>query len=171
VGLFNDLAGPALFGRASSDSFYLLLVLLAVAVAAVVGLFKLARATHRYESAVPLFAALSGRHRPVASPLVLRQRSALQADDLREFGREAAREWFASMPGCPDDDGGPHPPKIEVRGTPGQQRHVREDVLDLWRLARGAEARAISQQEFRRLLTRIDRLQAAMDAGELRITW
>jgi hypothetical protein len=163
--------GRTLFGRAAPGSFFVVVLLIAAAGVVVYGVFRLMRASHPYESAVPLFEAVSGRHRPAASPLVLRQRSAMQADDLREFGREAAREWFAAIPGCPTDEAGPQPPRVEARGGWWHQRRVRQEVLDLWRLARDAEAPRMSQQDFRRLLARIDRLRAAMDAGELRITW
>lgn len=171
LGFLNEGPGRAIFGRESGDNFYLLLILIAGVGAAAFGLFSLMRASHRNDTTVPLFETISGRQRAAVSPLILRQRAALHADDLREFGREAAREWFAALPGCPEDETSPHPPRIEARGGWWKQRQVRQEVLGLWHLARESEMSPLSQQEYRQLLARIDRLQLAIDAGELRISW
>jgi hypothetical protein len=171
INFLNDVPGRFIFGRSSGDNFVKMLVLLAGIAAAVFGFSRLVRASQRGEPGVPLFANLVGRQRSTVSPLVLRQRAAISDDDLREIGREAAREWFASLPGAPQDEASRHPPRVEAAGGWWHARKLRLEVLDLWRLATGTDPPQLTHRLFRRLLTRLERLRAAVEAEEIKIHW
>lgn len=147
----------------SQNVNYLLVVVVALAALLVLyGLVRIGRAAYLTDAA-PLFAAVASRHRPANSTLAMRAHEAILDDDLREFGREAVRDWFAAFPGCPEL-GGP-PPKVEARSG-----SVRREVLDLWTLA-GGDDRPMKQEQFVRLLDRLDALSELRDRGELILTW
>jgi hypothetical protein len=166
----NVATGKFPFGRPRAQNYYLLLIALAAGGLVVLGFTRLLRASHRGNLA-PAFTAFGNRRDAPSSSLALRETSALAGEELREYAREAVREWFVEMPGCPTDMNWTNPPRIESRSGWWRRSSIRRELLSLWGLAIGDPAPRMSQRHFDRLLARLDVLRKQMEAGELRIDW
>jgi hypothetical protein len=166
----GEVSGEQLFHGGGQENFYLLLVLLAAGAAVLYGFVRLVRASHRVEAGVPLLATAVGRHRPGVSTLAMRQRHALVENDLREFARTLAREWFEEVPGYPGPEW-ERPPRVDVEGGFLRRLSLRRQVRALWRLAHDDALPALTQWAFRRLAADADRLRQARERGELHLEW
>jgi hypothetical protein len=158
-------------GRPNQRTFSLLIVVLISLGFAFYCLLRLRRTTHAYESGIPLLASAVSQHRPARSPLLMRQRAALEQNDLRDFAREAAREWFTDVPESPDHPG-EAPPEVEVQGGWMRRSSLRRQVDRLWQLAYGDDAPPpLGRMSFQKFLLSLDRLRDALESGELRLFW
>lgn len=170
VALILGLFGLSELIKGGSENLFALSIL---AHALGLGIFGLGRFFPRsrfFEPAVPLLAHAVAQHAPAGSPLVMRQRLALAEDDLREFGREAARDWFAELPGAPDSPGAALP-LVAVHGM-RRGASVRKQLHGLWFLAYGDEyAPPMNRMGFLALLDQLDRLRDAVERGDVQLTW
>jgi hypothetical protein len=166
----SNLSTPTVFPHPEPANFWFLLVLVCTVVVGCYGVARLRQATNHLDTRVPLLASAVGQHRPVGSALTMRQRAALSEDDLRDFARALARDWFADVPGSP---GGPGEdmPDIAVRTRWWQGWTLRRQVQDLWHLAHGDYVPRLTAGAFRSLLRQIDQLSEALDRGDIRLTW
>src|SRR5207302_1442620 len=110
----NQATGRFPFRQPSPQNYYLLLIALAAAGLVFFGFTRLLRASHRGNLA-PAFTTF-GNRQETSSSLALRESSALAGGDLREYAREAVREWFADIPGCPSEMRGANPPHVDPLG-------------------------------------------------------
>ncbi len=164
----NHVSGQFPFPRPRPENYYLLLIGLTTAALALFGVSRLIRASHGTGLGAT-FVSFGSRLRAATSTLALRERSALISDALREYAREAIREWFAGLPGHPLEGVGEVPPRVESNGGWWRRRRLRTEVQVYWRAARGKPLRRLSQADFRKLLHRLDELRALIDAGHLKI--
>jgi hypothetical protein len=166
----DNTLNRVLINGIGAGNFYRLLIGAAVVALVVYGGLRLMRAAHRVDLALPLFGNIAGKFRPAGSTLAMRQKSALVGDDLREYAREAAREWFAALPGCPEF-GEAAMPHVEARGGWWKRTSLRNEVHRLWRTARGEDQPRMTQTAFQQFVARLDRLQSAVESGDLQIHW
>jgi hypothetical protein len=166
----SNLTSPTPFPHPEPGNFWWLLVLICTVVLGCYGVARLRRATFHLDTRVPLLASDVGLHRPSISPLTMRQRAALSDDDLRDFARAAARDWFADIPGSP---GGPGEEMPEIETNTGWWRGwtLRRQVQDLWHLAHGDYVPRMNASAFRSRLRQIDHLSESLESGDIRLTW
>jgi hypothetical protein len=166
----NQVTGRFPFRGNRAQNYYLVLIALAVIGLVLFGLTRLVRATHRGNLTQAFTAFGAGEH-SAESPLTMRESSALAREDLREYAREAVREWFIAIPGCPADPRGVKSPRIDSHGGWWARSRLRNEVRALWRLANGRPVPRMSQKQFSKMLARLEVLRRELDAGRLRIEW
>jgi hypothetical protein len=169
AGVIDNGPGDWIFGHPGPRNLYLFLVLAAALGMLFYGLLRLLRASHGPEAGVPLFENAVHHHRPARSAPAIKRRYALAEDDMRGFAREAAREWWASLPGSPP--GGPldAPPVVEAEGGWLRRRRLTRELHSLWCLAYDDELPWMSLESFRRLLARLETLRDHLKSGEVRV--
>ncbi|HKB40878.1 MAG TPA: hypothetical protein VKD72_30910 [Gemmataceae bacterium] len=161
----GSVAADKLFGGRPWQSFYRLLVLLAVLGAFFYGVARLRRASFAPEPNVPLFATAASRQAPSASPLLQRYRHAVQEDNLADYAHVLAQEWLGSV--YRGEAG--RPPRVVAEGGWWERRSLSNLVGRVWKMAQADVPERMSQREFRSFLADLERLRKALAVGHLRL--
>jgi hypothetical protein len=129
------------------------------------GMYRLVRARHRIDEAVPLFALGLAQAEPGKNITELRAESTLAGGNLWEASQALAAAFFASIapPGQPFSG----PPIALVRGSAARGRSWTRLLGRLWDLAQQTVPSRVSPRRFRRLLADLESVKAALADGTL----
>lgn len=124
---------------------------------------------YKTEPALPALTRAASRQAPTGSLLEMRLEGLLDADNIRETGRQLARDAFEA--------GGvaaPVPyrePAVAVKGAGWWRRsRVQRRVLELWRLAFGKQPIRLAPHALRALAAELEQLKADLKHATIQLT-
>jgi hypothetical protein len=133
------------------------------------GLYRLAKASHRFEVLAPRVAAEVTRLVPGTTLMEQRHQTMLREGNLWEAARDVGRHAFAEMGLRPAPGETPISPQITITNGGRLDRVLRRAILRLWELAYDDRPHRVSRGEFARLVAQVDDIKAALDEGWLRL--
>jgi hypothetical protein len=171
-GVFQEIEGHMdEFVLNHIDFWYIMRALLVLGMIAilVVSCRRMLASRFRFAKAAPRLSLALNRFRPRGSMLDQRLRGSLRGGQCYEAARIRARQLFADVEWTPALEGVPSP-KVEINTGWWQRRAIRRDLLELWKIAFGAEPVLVQAKHWDKWLARLREIHKLIRDGVIRVT-